>query len=345
LVRGGCALFDFDTRIVSSISDVDRANLISLLDSCGLRYEDGADAVAFVEDADGALSATASLFGDVIRMVAVEENCRESNLAAVSISALLETARVRGMTRLFLYTKPEMAARFASLGFRNIAETDEAALLETGAPGIGEFRKFLASQRFEGEFGRTGAIVANCNPFTVGHRYLIESALRRCDRLYVLLVEEEGACFSFDERLAMTEAGTADLESVRVLRSGRYAVSGVTFPTYFLKERGEASVAAIQAALDLNLFIKLYVPALGVNVRFVGTEPDSAVTKIYNDAMKEMLPPAGVEVVETPRVHLPSGEVVSASRVRLLLGSRDAARVSEMVPATTLEALTRTGRI
>ena len=28
-----------------------------------------------------------------------------------------------------------------------------------------------------------GAVVANCNPFTLGHRYLIEEALKKCDYL------------------------------------------------------------------------------------------------------------------------------------------------------------------
>ena len=39
--------------------------------------------------------------------------------------------------------------------------------------------------------GKIGGVVMNCNPFTLGHRYLIEQSLNQVDYLYIFVVEEE----------------------------------------------------------------------------------------------------------------------------------------------------------
>lgn len=36
-----------------------------------------------------------------------------------------------------------------------------------------------------------GAIVMNCNPFTLGHRYLVETCAKKCDMLIVFVVQED----------------------------------------------------------------------------------------------------------------------------------------------------------
>jgi len=82
--------------------------------------------------------------------------------------------------------------------------------------------------------------------------------------------------------------------------------------------------------------------------RYIGTEPISAVTAVYNETLKERLPRAGIEVVELPRLEL-DGQVVSASRVRALLGDSRRpldnptpeliAELAKLVPETTLKYL------
>lgn len=339
-------MFDFQTRLVSNLTKDEREAVASLLSSQGLIYEEGADETAIVENVDGRIVATASLFGDVIRMVAVDASEQESGLSAVALSSVLEAARVRGVSHLFVYTKSDMAPRFASLGFRSIASTETVSLLEIGEPGIGLYRKYLAECRYPDTAGkRCGAIVVNCNPFTRGHRYLIEKASEACDFLYVIVVEANLSAFSFDDRLAMVRLGTRDLENVAVLRSGSYAVSAATFPTYFLKERGEMSVAREQTRLDLDLFTRLFVPALDIAVRFVGTEPESVITNLYNEAMKETLPPAGVAVCEIERIRSDAGDAISASRVRRLLAAGETQAVRAYLPETTIAYLEQTASL
>jgi [citrate (pro-3S)-lyase] ligase len=333
-------MFDFSSRVVTTLSTEERHDVARLLESRGLAFEDGADATVLVEDLSGVLSATASLYGNVIRMVAVNPDHQESGLSAVALSGILETARVSGISHLFVYTKPDMATRFASLGFRNIAETPDVSLLEMGEPGIGMYRRLLAQNLVTPpDGGVNGAVVVNCSPFTLGHKYLIERASKESDFLYVIVVEAELSDFSSENRLEMVRRGVSDIGNAKVIGSREYAVSAATFPTYFLRDRGSESVARQQARLDIDLFLRLYVPALKIGVRFAGTEPLSRVTGIYNEAMREILPSAGVKFREFERVNAGSGGVISASRVREMLGSGHTDGIGDYVPESTLDYL------
>jgi [citrate (pro-3S)-lyase] ligase len=314
---------------------------MSLIESQDLVFDEGAVCTAIVEDSEGKLAATASLFGNVIRMVAVAPEYQDKGLSAVAISGLMEISRVAGKSHLFVYTKREIAGHFASLGFRNIAETDRVSLLEMGAPGISQYRKYLAANRFS-QAGRLGAVVMNCNPFTLGHRYLVDHALERCDLLYVIVLETELSDFSFDDRFAMVRAGTADLEArglVKTLGSGEYAVSPVTFPTYFLKERAPLSIALQQTKLDIDLFCRLFAPSLGINARFIGAEPCSPVTAVYNETMLRELPPMGIDVIELERKRTPMGDPISASTARKMLSSGDVKDIGLYLPGSTIKYL------
>lgn len=333
------SVFDFNSRVVSTPTKSEREGIVALIAEQGLMFDEGADQTAVVEDLDGNIVATASLFGNVIRMVAVSPECQEAGLSAVVISNLMEVARVSGISHLFVYTKPEMAGRFASLGFRSIADTSDASLLEIGEPGLGAYKKYLAEAKFCDGEQTCGAIVVNCNPFTKGHRYLIEQASKSCGGLYVIVVEADLSVFAFKDRFAMIELGTADLPNVKLLRSGQYAVSAATFPTYFLKDREKLAVASIQARLDVDLFLRLFVPALGLSVRFVGTEPKDVVTKAYNEAMLSRLPAAGVKVQVLERLKTPAGDAVSASTVRGKLDSGDLSDIADYLPQTTIAYL------
>jgi [citrate (pro-3S)-lyase] ligase len=335
-------LFDFGSRVVQALTKSERRGVASLIASQGLVFEDGADHTVLVEDSEGNLAATASLFGNVIRMVAVSPDNQDAGLSAVAISGLIEAARVEGTSHIFVYTKPDMAGRFASLGFRNIAETQSVSLLEIGEPGVSAYREYLTENRADlGDGKKYGSIVINCNPFTIGHRYLIERSLERCDMLYVIAVEANLSAFAFHDRLAMLTAGIADIDEkrIRILGSGEYAVSAISFPTYFLKDRAVLSVAEEQARVDLELFLRVFVPALGLSARFVGSEPLSGVTSVYNNTMFEVLPPAGVEVAEIERAKTPSGEVISATTVREMLASGKADDIHDYLPHSSIKYL------
>lgn len=174
-----------------------------------------------------------------------------------------------------------------------------------------------------------GVVVMNCNPFTLGHRYLIEQAAKQVERLFVMVVREDCSLFAYAERKAMVEQGVAHLENVTVIDGSEYAISQATFPTYFLKRLDDA--ADTQMLLDLDLFRRHIAPALGATVRFVGTEPTDRLTRRYNQLMHEVL----ADVRETARLEK-KGNAVSASRVRKAMEQGDMSTIRQLVPPTTL---------
>ena len=174
-----------------------------------------------------------------------------------------------------------------------------------------------------------GVVVMNCNPFTLGHRYLIEQAAKQVERLFVMVVREDCSLFAYAERKAMVEQGVAHLKNVTVIDGSEYAISQATFPTYFLKRLDDA--ADTQMLLDLDLFRRHIAPALGATVRFVGTEPTDRLTRRYNQLMHEVL----ADVRETARLEK-KGNAVSASRVRKAMEQGDMSTIRQLVPPTTL---------
>ncbi|MDR0785983.1 MAG: polysaccharide pyruvyl transferase family protein, partial [Treponema sp.] len=184
--------------------------------------------------------------------------------------------------------------------------------------------------------GVKGAIVMNCNPFTLGHLYLIEYAAGRVDALYIFVVEEDKSIFPFADRFQLVKAGTARLPNVVVVPSGQFIISKTTFQMYFLKETRQN--ATIDASMDVEIFGQRIAPALGVTVRFAGEEPLDNVTRQYNAAMRAILPKYGVRFEVIPRKE--SGDApISASRVRAFLKENNFEEIAKLVPKTTLEYL------
>lgn len=66
--------------------------------------------------------------------------------------------------------------------------------------------------------------------------------------------------------------------------TGPYMISNATFPSYFLKDSD--TVIRSHAKLDIQVFLRI-AKALSVTDRFVGEEPFSQVTGIYNQWMAE----------------------------------------------------------
>lgn len=183
---------------------------------------------------------------------------------------------------------------------------------------------------------RIGSIVMNCNPFTLGHRYLIEYAAAKCSQLFIFVVEEDRSFFSFSDRIDLVRKGTKDISNVKVIPSGEFIISSTTFIDYFGKS--EIQDQTIDPTMDLELFGKYIAPTLGINIRFAGEEPLDAITQQYNDAMLRILPQYSVQFEVIPRKEI-GGAVISASRVRELLDRKEFLAIKELVPLTTFEWL------
>lgn len=287
-----------------------RRRVEAFLAANGLRLAPLDRYVVVTRDEDGdEILAGGGLDGNVIKCVAVSESARSEGLMNILVSRLIVIAREEGRDSVKAFTKPENEGIFKSLGFALIASSPKAILMENGRGGLPEYKKYLASLARP---GRNGAIVMNANPFTKGHRYLVEQAASQVDNLYVIVVKEDRSRFPYVERKAMIEAGCAGLDNVIVCEGSDYAISAATFPTYFLKKLDDATDT--QIALDLDLFVNHIAKPLGVTVRFAGSEPEDALTRRYNELMAEILPGTSVAVVR--QAHQPDSELVKGSALR-----------------------------
>ena len=195
------------------------------------------------------------------------------------------------------------------------------------------FPSYLSRLEKTARPGVSGAIVMNANPFTLGHQYLVETAAARCDTLHLFLLSEDASLVPFGVRKQLVQAGTAHLKNVVLHDSGPYIISNATFPSYFLKD--DSAVIQGHAKLDLAIFVRI-ARALGVTVRFVGEEPTSQVTGLYNEIMAAQLPENGIDCVILPRKQA-LGKAISASTVRAALQAGDWQTLSRLVPQTTLD--------
>ena len=287
-----------------------RRRVEAFLAANGLRLAPLDRYVVVTRDEDGdEILAGGGLDGNVIKCVAVSESARSEGLMNILVSRLIAIAREEGRDSVKAFTKPENEGIFKSLGFTLLASSPKAILMENGRGGLPEYRKYLESLARP---GRNGAIVMNANPFTKGHRYLVEQAASLVDNLYVIVVREDRSRFPYAERKAMIDAGCAGLDNVIVCEGSDYAISAATFPTYFLKKLDDATDT--QIALDLDLFVNHIAKPLGVTVRFAGSEPEDALTHRYNELMAEILPGTSVAVVRQD--HQPDPELVKGSALR-----------------------------
>jgi len=218
----------------------------------------------------------------------------------------------------------------------NLDENDTSELAEYKRTLIDFYRQLSENTEGASEQAVFGSIVMNCNPFTKGHRYLIDQALTQCDYLVIFVVEEDKSIFPFEDRFRLVAEGTEDLENVIIIPSGRFIISSLTFSEYFNKS--ELQERVVDTSMDVLLYVREIAPCLNIKKRFAGEEPFDAVTRQYNESMKHILPEYGMEFVEIPRVGV-SGEVISASRVRALLEKKEFEAIKQIVPETTYQYL------
>ncbi len=321
-----------DMEILPKLTGHKRNLWEQLLRNAGLTPDTQVDCTLLIWDRD-MLIATGSRYGNILKCIAVDSTHQGEDLTATILTHLRQDALQAGHRHLFLYTKPQNRFMFSSLFFYSIAATDSVLLMENQQNGIEEFLDSMSVQPAQGV---TGAVVMNCNPFTRGHRYLIEQAAKECDRLLVFVLSEDRSFFNTKDRMAMVKAGTADLSNVTVLPTGPYLISSATFPTYFLKE--QANSLNVQCQLDVAVFGTHFVPKFGITRRFVGSEPFCPVTKQYNETLHRLLPEYGVSLCEIPRLET-EGTPVSATNVRKLIVEKNREGVRTLVPESTFQYL------
>lgn len=308
-----------------------------LLQEEGIRRDYHLDYTCGMYDDDMNVIATGSCFGNTIRCLAVSTKHQGEGLLNEIITHLIDVQFARGNTHLFLYTKCDTARFFSDLGFYEIVRVNEQIVfMENRRTGFADYLKQLESPGHTGL--RTASLVMNANPFTNGHLYLVEKAASENDILHLFIVSEEASLVPFSVRKHLVLENTSHLTNLCYHDCGPYIISNATFPSYFQKD--EESVIRSHALLDLAVF-KDIAQTLHITRRYVGEEPASQVTNIYNQIMSEELPKAGMECIIIPRKTC-GDAVISASTVRKAIHHKDWSTVKKLVPPGTYRYFTST---
>ena len=295
------------------------------------RPEDCDDTIGIYSD--GKLVGTASIRGNILMGFAVSEEAQGEGLAGILCTELIKIGMENGYSTFYIFTKPEKAFLFEACGFKKIVTAPSyASLLEWGNFTIQDFIAKLRNIASDKPSGGA-VIVMNANPFTLGHKYLIERASAENPWVYVLVVEEDRSIFPHRVRLDLVKRGAEEFKNVTVFSGGSYVISQLTFPSYFTKD---AEVATAQSEIDLRLFGQYIAPALGIKKRYVGIEPYCNTTDQYNTNMHRILPGYNIEIVEIDRLQNEAG-FISATKVREYLRQGNTEALRTTLLETTFE--------
>lgn len=285
--------------------------------------------------ADDEIVGTCSYSGKVLKCFAVKEELQGEGIASRLITHITDRLFEKGIYETFIFTKPKNKDIFTGLGFNEVHATAGVVLLEGGMANISKSISRMFNKSGLGS-GKKAGLVMNCNPFTLGHRYLIERAAQENEEVVVFIVEEERSLFPFRVRLELVKQGICNIKNVHAIPGGDYIISNSTFPSYFLKQEDERLLEYTR--LDAGIFGKYIAPAFNIERRYVGTEPYCKVTDSYNKALMEILPRFKVEVRLIERMAAREA-AVSASRVRELIKTDEWEEIKTLVPKTTYDFL------
>ncbi|MGN0464942.1 MAG: [citrate (pro-3S)-lyase] ligase [Lachnospiraceae bacterium] len=330
-------------RIGTPFYGKEREQLIDFLRKQELDYDEQIEYTVVLLD-DEQIIATGSSCGNILKCIAVSSEYQGQNLMGTIMTNLISHLYDNGITHFFGFTKPKNKEIFCNMGFYPIAETENILLLENRRNGLKKYIEKLEKEtKVAMEVGKAnekgreiGAIIANCNPFTLGHRYLIEQAAKECEWLHVFILSEEQTFLRTKERYELVKKGVQDISNIILHQTSDYLISPVVFPTYFIKDKVNAFT--MNCKLDIKIFTESIAKKLGITRRFVGSEPSCAVTSQYNLCLKEELPKNGITVTQLER-KTANGIVISASTVRKYIKGGQFEQLESMLPKEVLQYL------
>ena len=159
----------------------EREKLRAFLAENALTCEPDLDTAYGIFDANENLVGCGCAARSLLKCFAVSEKLRGQNALGTLLSALIENRFQRGYFDLFVITRREKATLFSSCGLRLLAETGALAMLENRPDGPERFAESVLTALPPHDKKTVGAIVMNCNPFTLGHRALVEYAAAKVD--------------------------------------------------------------------------------------------------------------------------------------------------------------------
>ncbi len=208
------------------------AEIVAFLHRNELNIDDFIEVFLAARNAEGAIIACGGVAPGVIQCVAIDEEYRGCGMA---LSLFFRTDSIGCRARLspsfHLYQARKRGA-FFRLRFLSDCYGARAGGVAGKQPRAPQAISAAALRPEKAGSAHRLNCARNANPFTLGHLYLIETALQQCDWLQFFVVVD---CrqFSYADRLALARRHGASFPPT-IHEGTPYIISRATFPCYFL---------------------------------------------------------------------------------------------------------------
>lgn len=321
------------TSFINKRNNFEIREIWDYLQKYGVEF-DNPEATVVVRE-NGKIIGTGSVHGKVMKYMFIDDNYKGLGILPKIYNSLLTYLLDKNILEHFIFTKPENEMIFTGIGLKKVLSTERVLLLEGGFGSYSSWINSIKSQLNKNIKNR-GAIVANCNPMTKGHKYLMEYARDRVDELIVFIVEEDQSDFPTDVRYEIVKNEFKDDYKVVVVLGGPYIISQATFPTYFIKRLDETT--EIYTELDANIFAQKIAVDLDISVRFVGDEPIDRLTAEYNNKLLKSTENMKMRLEKIDRIK-DNEEYISASKVRRFIKEGNLDKAFSMLTNSSIDFL------
>lgn len=281
--------------------------------------------------------------GDMLVVLLEDLDYYDESIQTIDLWDILEKYRVPSEWLLDMpfHMNHHVAEIYASELFQKLFPDDyqdNPDLQERIHPSMNMVEKFYINKYFYGmdlsHFKKASCCAIHGNPFTNGHRYLVETASRESDHVFILTVMEDSGIFSFGERYAMAVDAVSDLDNVTVIPSGQFIGNVSNFHAYFVQVYEGDTIE--QARSHAEAFASI-ASLLHVKRRYLGEEPDDPVADEINKQCVRILPEHDIQPVILKRKDQ-NGRIVSGSVIREL-AEKDAEELRQFVPSAVADII------
>jgi len=173
-----------------------------------------------------------------------------------------------------------------------------------------------------------GLVCAVMNPFTLGHKYLLEYASKNVDILYLITCNSNNFYFKSKDRYEMMKLGIKDIPNIKLLEMNDVYANEIMFSDYVFKDI--QSIKHISFRNMNTITINVICKILGITRRFFGEEPNNEVARSYMEQFKKDSNDSIIcEII--PRKEI-EGNTVSATYIRDLYKSNSYKEIKKYVP-------------
>ena len=182
--------------------------------------------------------------------------------------------------------------------------------------------------------GKKGIVIIYACPFTLGHKHLIDEALKIVNHLFVFVITEFFHGYSMLDRFDMVKNALLNYSNITLIHTENYMVSKQYFPKY-----GNRSINVMSSdnlIYEEWLTEKYLYKYLDITYRFLGEEKEDYVTSVLNQVVKKSSAENNIKCIIIPRKTI-NNCVISAKTFRAAINSGNIELARKLVPDTTLK--------